>query len=75
MKEKYGDYYKKIGLNIAYYRNDKGLTQDQLGELLNIEQTHVSRIERAGIGISFDMFFDIATALGVEPYKLLQFRE
>ncbi len=75
MDKKYAEYYKKLGLNIAYYRNMVEMTQEQLGDKLGIEQSHVSRIERAYVGISFDMLFEIADALGVEPYKLLQFRD
>ncbi len=75
MNAMYSDYYKKLGLNIAYYRNLRGLTQEQLGELLHIDQSHVSRIERASLGLSFDQFFSISRALDVEPYKLLEFRD
>lgn len=75
MDSSFRDYYVKMGLNIAYYRNLRGLTQDQLGDLIGIEQSHISRIERASLGISFDLLFKISNALDVEPYKLLQFRE
>jgi len=75
MKEKYSDFYEKLGLNVAYYRNLKKMTQEQLGDKVGIDQTHVSRIERAAVGISIDLLFDLATALEVEPYKLMLFRE
>lgn len=75
MKAEYEDYYRKIGLNIAYYRRLADISQDVLGEKLKIEQTHVSKIENARVGISLDMLFDIAMVLDVEPYKLLQFRD
>ena len=63
---------KLVGLNIAYYRNLRNMSQEQLGDRLNIDQSHVSRIERAAIGISMDMLCSIAKELEVEPYLLLK---
>ncbi|MEG2022028.1 MAG: helix-turn-helix transcriptional regulator, partial [Oscillospiraceae bacterium] len=45
MKQEYYDRYRKLGLNIAYYRKLKGFTQDQLSEKMDIDQTHLSKIE------------------------------
>lgn len=39
----------KIGENIAYYRKKKGLTQEELGELLNISGQAVSKWENGGV--------------------------
>lgn len=75
MKRKYEDRYLKIGLNIAYYRKLREYTQYQLADKLEIEQPHLSRIETASLGFSFDMFFAIADALEVPPKELLDFRE
>jgi transcriptional regulator with XRE-family HTH domain len=50
----------------------KDMSQEQLGDRLEIDQSHVSKIERASIGISMDMLCDIAKELGVEPYLLLK---
>ncbi len=72
MKAAYYEIYRIMGLNIAYYRNLRGFSQEQLGDKLSIEQSHVSKIERAAIGISMDMLCDIAKALDVEPYLLLK---
>ena len=75
MKSEFSEFYRILGLNIAYYRNLRGLSQEQLGEKLDIEQPHVSKIERAAIGISMDMLYAIAVALDVEPYLLLKPKE
>lgn len=72
MKEKYHEVYRIMGLNIAYYRNLRGMTQEQLGDKLNMEQSHISKIERAAVGISMDTLCDIARELNVEPYLLLK---
>ena len=72
MNSAYHRLYRTLGINIAYYRNMKDMSQEQLGDRLEIDQSHVSKIERASIGISMDMLCDIAKELGVEPYLLLK---
>ena len=72
MNSAYHRLYRTLGIKIAYYRNMKDMSQEQLGDRLEIDQSHVSKIERASIGISMDMLCDIAKELGVEPYLLLK---
>lgn len=67
--------YKFLGLNIAYFRKEKGLSQSQLAELVNISRTHMSRIETADCAVSLDVVFDICDALCVKPSKLFDFRD
>ena len=66
--------YKYLGLNIAYYRKERGLSQSQLAERVNISRTHMSRIETADCAVSLDVVFDICDALDVPPNKLCDFR-
>lgn len=66
--------YKYLGLNIAYYRKERGLSQSQLAERVNISRTHMSRIETADCAVSLDVVFDICDALDVPPNKLFDFR-
>ena len=75
MIEKYKARYRTLGLNIAYYRKLRGLTQEQLAEKAGIERSRVSKTEIAWVGTSLDMIFKIADALEVEPYKLLMERD
>ena len=67
--------YKYLGLNIAYYRKEKGLSQLQLAEMVNISRTHMSRIETADCAVSLDVVFDICDALDIKPTKIFDFRE
>ena len=67
--------YKHLGLNISYYRKEKGLSQNQLSELVNISRTHMSRIETADCAVSLDVIFDICDALDLPPSKLFDFRK
>ena len=75
MRAEYKDCYKNIGLNIAYYRKLKDYTQEVLAENIDVDQTHISKIEVASVGISLDTLFDLAKALEVAPHKLLEFRD
>lgn len=67
--------YKMIGLNIAYHRKLKGLTQLQLAELVNISRTHMSNIEAPNVptSISLETLLDIADALDIPAANLLDF--
>ncbi|MBP3310299.1 MAG: helix-turn-helix transcriptional regulator [Ruminococcus sp.] len=69
--------YIQLGLNISYYRKLKGYTQEELAELSGISRSHISAIEAPNIvhNISLEVLFNIAEALGIEPCKLLEFRE
>lgn len=75
MQKQQRDKYKYLGLNIAYYRKEKGLSQSQLAELVNVSRTHMSRIENADCAVSLDVVFDICDALSIKPSKLFDFRE
>ena len=75
MKEQQSGKFKHLGLNIAYYRKMRDLSQSQLAELVNISRTHMSRIETADCAVSLDVVFDICDALDLKPSKLFDFRE
>lgn len=76
MEDKYKQNFKIIGLNIAYYRKLKGLSQMQLAEKANISRTHLSNIEASNMptSISLETLFDIAEILDVPAAYLLSFR-
>ncbi len=67
--------YKMIGLNIAYYRKLKGLTQLQLAERISISRTHMSNIEAPNMhtSISLETLLDIADVLEIPVASLLNF--
>lgn len=75
MEKRQYDKYRLLGLNIAYYRKQRGLSQSHLAELVNISRTHMSRIETADCAVSLDVVFDICDSLDVRPEKLFDFRE
>lgn len=67
---------KKIGLNIAYYRKLKGISQIQLAEDAQISRTHLFNIKAPNVPtqISIETLLDIAKALDITPDNLLIFR-
>lgn len=75
MQEQQREKFRFLGLNIAYYRKETGLSQSQLAELVNVSRTHMSRIETADCAVSLDVVFDICDALNVRPARLFDFRE
>lgn len=75
MQQQQREKYKYLGLNIAYYRKQKGFSQSQLAELVNVSRTHMSRIETADCAVSLDVVFEICDALCVKPSKMFDFRE
>lgn len=66
--------YKKLGLNIAYYRKAKGLSQSILAEKINISRTHMSRIETADCAVSLDVIFELCRILEITEKELFDFR-
>lgn len=69
--------YIELGYNIAYYRKHAKLTQEQLAQKLGISRQHLGAIEAPNIVrvISLELLFNIATVLGIDAYKLLQFHQ
>ena len=70
MDSKHYKMYQQIGLNILYFRKERGLTQLQLAELANYSRNHIQQIETAATVPSLDALLDIAAALGIEPERL-----
>lgn len=74
MEREHFEEYKKLGLNIAYYRKERGLSQMQLADKIDISRTHMSRIENNDCAVSLDVIFSIARALNIPVVKLFEFR-
>lgn len=74
MDRKHDEEYRKLGLNIAYYRKENKLSQMQLADKIDISRTHMSRIENNDCAVSLDVIFSIAKVLEIPVYKLFEFR-
>ena len=71
------DKYIQLGLNIAYYRKLRGMTQEQLAEAVGISRAHLGAIEAPNSvkAFSIELLFELADALQIDSYQLLQFKE
>lgn len=62
---------KAIGTRIKEAREAKGLTQEQLAEMVGLSSTHISVIERGVKTPKLETFIEIANALDVTSDSLL----
>ncbi len=49
----------KIGLLLKKAREEKNLTQEQLGELVNKKRTYISRVENDGSNLTLKTLYEI----------------
>jgi transcriptional regulator with XRE-family HTH domain len=59
-----------IGANVRRLRTTRGLTQEQLAELIDSDQPYVSEIEGGLINLTADILQSLAVALSVTPREL-----
>ena len=64
---------KAFGMKLRELRKDKGLTQETLSYLADIELSTLNRIELGKAGTSLTNVFAICEALGVHPKQLFDF--
>ena len=64
------DLKKNIGKKIKVFRKKKGLSQDKLAEIINIEMKSLSRIESGHNYPQCENLIAICTALDIEPWQL-----
>ena len=73
MSAKYDKKYKEIGKNIAKYRKQKGLSQEELANEVGISYSYITQIEAPNVikKMSLEVLFDIADILGIDVKELL----
>lgn len=64
---------QQLGKNIAYYRREKGWSQEFLAEKADLSREYITRIERGQKNISLKKLFLIADILGVKFSVLTNF--
>ena len=67
------EFIKKIANNIKTLREKKGLTQLDIALQIGVTPGAIGNLEIAKNDTSLSRLYDIAKALGVEPYELLKF--
>lgn len=76
MKLTYKEKMRQVGLNIAYYRKYRKLTQMELAEKVHVSSCYISQIERNLVGsVSLVVLMSIAEVLEVEIGKLFEFKD
>jgi transcriptional regulator with XRE-family HTH domain len=73
MEPSFEEEYLLLGLNIAYYRRLRGMTQAQLAEKICMSTSYLSKIECGNYhkSVSLTMILTIARGLDVQVEKLL----
>ena len=74
MNERHHEDFLRIGLNILYYRKQKGITQQKLAEMTSYSKNHIQKIETAMASPSVEALLDIAEVLEISPAKLFEIR-
>ncbi len=64
---------KLLGKRIREIRNKKGLTQEKLAELVEINTPNISYIENGKFYPSYETFVGLVNALEIEPCELFAF--
>ncbi|WP_339221086.1 helix-turn-helix transcriptional regulator [Paenibacillus sp. FSL H8-0332] len=61
-----------VGDRIRAIRKAKGLTQQQLAELSNLDDAYIGAVERGERNFSIDTLEKIVAALNIQPLELFQ---
>lgn len=61
----------KIGQRIRDKRKEKGISQEKLALICNIDRSYLGRIERGEVNITILKLYEISTILETPPKELL----
>lgn len=64
---------KKFGKSLKYYRNELGLTQEELADKINVHQTYIGKLELGMINPSLLRIFMITRALKIKLTDIVSF--
>ena len=73
--DRHNEEFRQLSLKISYYRKKKGLSQQEVAELVGISHNHMAQIEAPGITrpFSIKVLFDIAKVLEIKLVTLFDF--
>ncbi len=66
-------YLNILGVRVANFRNQKGISQSQLSDIVELDVMTISRIERGLINISIINAYKISLALDIPLRELIDF--
>lgn len=64
---------KQLADKIRWYRRDEDLTQEQLAELLKVNLTYVSSVERYKRGVSLPVLYKLSRIFKIKVKDLFDF--
>lgn len=66
------EFIKRFGKRLKQAREARGLSQEQLANICDIEHSQVSRIERGVVNATISTIVLLADNLGLEPWELIK---
>jgi transcriptional regulator with XRE-family HTH domain len=60
-----------FGYGVRWYREEAGLTAEELGRRASVHPAYLSRVERGEAELSIATIFDLAAGLGIPASKLM----
>ena len=65
--------YKEIGIKVSKYRNQRGMTQEELANAVGVSYSYITQIEAPNVvkKMSLEVLFDIAEVLCIDVKDLL----
>jgi len=68
--KKYDTEVKQFGLNLKRIRTEKGMSQQELADLCDIERSTIARVELGTYGVGLRIIFSISETLHIDPADL-----
>ena len=66
---------KFFGSKVQHIRLQKGLSQESLAELTDLDRTYISSVERGQRNVSLINIYRLITALNCQPHELFPAQE
>jgi transcriptional regulator with XRE-family HTH domain len=67
-----GELQRTLGENLRRFRQDRGLSQEALADLVGVHRTYLGGVERGERNLTLKSVERIAESLGLEPMSLLR---
>jgi len=70
--KKYDNEVKAFGKNLKQIRNKKGMSQQELADMCDIERSTIVRVEAGTYGVGLHVIFAIAEVLEIDAKTLFE---
>lgn len=67
-----GELQRRLGENLRRYRQEHGLSQEKLADVLGVHRTYMGGVERGERNLTLKSVERIASTLSVDPVELLR---